>query len=132
WTADFNEIKSLGATNSATRTPEQTDTALFIIDTPGYTMNSVAKQAVAAKSTSLVDTARAFALMHMAGDDATYAVFDAKYAYNFSRPVTAIRAADTDGTAATAPDVDSLPLRPTPPHPECPCAHRTVTVARVG
>src|SRR5437762_10612111 len=89
WAADFNEIKSLGATNSATRTPEQTDIALFIIDTPGYTMNSVAKQVVTAKSLSLVDTARVFALMHMAGDDAGFAVFEAKYAYNFWRLVTA-------------------------------------------
>ena len=132
WATDFNEIKSLGATNSATRTPEQTDIALFIIDTPGYTMNSVAKQVVAAKSMSLVDSARAFALMHMAGDDAVYAVFDAKYAYNFWRPVTAIRAADTDGNDATAPDVDWLPLRATPPHPEYPCAHCTVTGAMCG
>ena len=57
--------------------PEQTDIVLFIIDTPGYTMNSVAKQAVAAKSLSPVDTARVFALMHMAGDDAGFAVFEA-------------------------------------------------------
>jgi hypothetical protein len=132
WAADFNEIKSLGATNSATRTAEQTDLALFIIDTPGYTMNSVAKQVVAAKSLSLVDTARVFALMHMAGDDAGFAVFEAKYAYNFWRPVTAIRAADTDGNDATAPDVDWLPLRPTPPHPEYPCAHCTVGGAMCG
>ena len=55
WAADFNEIKSLGATNSAIRTPEQTDIALFIIDVPGYTMNSVAKQVVAAKSPSCVE-----------------------------------------------------------------------------
>jgi hypothetical protein len=123
WATDFNEIKALGATNSATRTPEQTDIALFIIDTPGYTMNSVAKQAVAAKNLSLVDCARVFALMHMAGDDAGFAVFEAKYAYNFWRPVTAIRGADTDGNDATAPDAGWLPLRPTPPHPEYPCAH---------
>ncbi|MEO8426213.1 MAG: vanadium-dependent haloperoxidase [Verrucomicrobiota bacterium] len=132
WATDFNEIKSLGATNSATRTPEQTDIALFIIDVPGYTMNSVAKQVVAAKSTSLVDSAPAFALMQMAGDDAAYAVFDAKYAYNFWRPVTAISAADTDVNDATAPDVDWLPLRPTPPHPEFPCAHCTVGRAMCG
>ena len=132
WATDFNEIKALGATNSATRTPEQTDIALFIIDTPGYTLNSVAKQAVAAKSTALVDSARAFAVMHMAGEDALCAVFDAKYAYNFWRPVTAIRAADTDGNDATAPDVDWLPLRGTPPHPEYPCAHCTISQAMYG
>jgi hypothetical protein len=132
WAADFNEIKSLGATNSTTRTPEQTDIGLFIIEGPGTALNSVAKQAVAAKSLSLVDTARVFALMHMAADDATAAVFDAKYAYNFWRPVTAIRAADTDGNDATAPDVDWLPLRATPPHPEYPCAHCIISGAMCG
>jgi hypothetical protein len=132
WADAFSEIKALGATNSATRTAEQTDIALFIIDTPGYTLNSVAKQAVAAKTTTLVDSARAFALMHMAGEDAVAAVFDAKYAYNFWRPVTAIRAADTDGNDATAPDVDWLPLRATPPHPEYPCAHCTASGAMCG
>jgi hypothetical protein len=132
WAADLNEIKEVGGTNSATRTQEQTDIALFIIDLPGFTMNSVAKQAVAAKSTSLVDTARVFALMHMAGDDAAGAVFDAKYAYNFWRPVTAIRAAETDGNDATAPDTEWLPLRATPPHPEYPCAHCTISEAMCG
>jgi hypothetical protein len=65
----------------------------------------------------------------MAGDDAVAAVFDAKYAYNFWRPVTAIRAADTDGSDATAPDPEWLPLRVTPAHPEYPCAHCTVSTA---
>ncbi len=129
WATDYNEIKNLGGTNSTTRTAEQTDIALFIIDLPGYTMNSVAKQVVAARNTALVDTARVFALMHMAGDDAVYAVFEAKYAYNFWRPVTAIGAGDTDGNDATTPEADWLPLRVTPPHPEYPCAHCTVSGA---
>jgi hypothetical protein len=132
WEADFNEIKSLGGTNSATRSAEQTDIALFIIDVPGFTMNSVAKQVISAKGLSLVDSARLFALMHMAGDDAAAAVFDAKYAYNFWRPVTAIRAADTDGNDATAPEPDWLPLRATPAHPEYPCAHCAVGGAMCG
>jgi hypothetical protein len=132
WAADFNEIKALGATNSATRTPEQTDIALFIIEVPGFILNSAAKQAIAAKSLPLVESARLFALMHVAQEDALCAVMDAKYAYDFWRPVTAIRAADTDGNDATAPDPDWLPLRTTPPHPEYPCAHCTITTAMCG
>lgn len=127
WAADFNEIKSLGATNSGARTPEQTDIGLFIIEFPFFILNSAAKQALAAKPMSLVDSARVFALMHIAADDAFCAVFDCKYAYNFWRPVTAIRAADTDGNDTTVPDVDWLPLRPTPSHPEYPCAHCAVS-----
>src|SRR5439155_25902732 len=115
YATDFNELKSLGATNSATRTPEQTDIALFITEGAGTPLNSVAKQAVAAKGLSLVDTARVFALMHIAGDDAANAGFDCKYAYNFWRPVTAIRAPDTHGNDANAHHVDWSPLRATPP-----------------
>ena len=86
WAADFNEIKSLGATNSTARTPEQTDIGLFIIDFPFFLLNSAAKQALAAKPMSLVDSARVFALMHMAADDAGITVFDCKYATTFGGP----------------------------------------------
>ena len=129
WTADYNEIKSLGATNSTTRTPEQTDIGLFIIEISQLLLNSAAKQALAAHPMSLVDSARVFALMHMAGCDATFAVFDAKYAYNFWRPVTAIRTADANINPATVPDPDWLPLRTTPSHPEYPAAHGVITAA---
>jgi hypothetical protein len=70
--------------------------------------------------------------MHMAQDDAVAAVFDAKYAYNFWCPVTAIRAAHTDGNDATSPDPEWLPLRPTPAHLEYPCAHCLVSAAMCG
>lgn len=38
-------------------------------------------------------------------DDALIAVFDAKYAYNFWRPITAIRNGDADGSNATVATV---------------------------
>lgn len=129
WAADFDEIKRLGGTNSTERTPEQTDIGLFIIEFPFFLLNDALKQALAAHPGQLVDTARAFALMHMASADAGVAVWDGKFAYNFWRPVTAIRAADTDGNDATSPDPDWLPLRPTPSHPEYPCAHCTISAA---
>jgi hypothetical protein len=53
WAADFNEIKALGSTNSASRTQGQTDIGLFIIELPGFILNSAAKQVVTAKSLSL-------------------------------------------------------------------------------
>jgi hypothetical protein len=129
WTADYNEMKSLGATNSATRTPDQTDIGLFIIEFPFFLLNSALKQALATNAFSLVDSARAFALMHMASSDAGIAVWDAKYAYDFWRPVTAIRTADTNVNPATLPDPNWLPLRTTPSHPEYPCAHCTISAA---
>jgi hypothetical protein len=129
WVADYDEIKSLGETNSSLRTPEQTDIGLFIIEFPFFLLNSALKQALAARSYSLVDSARAFALMHMASADAGIAVWDAKYAYNFWRPVTAIRGADTNLNPATVPDPSWTPLRTTPAHPEYPCAHCTISAA---
>ena len=64
-----------------------------------------------------------FALANMAASDAFVAVFDAKYAFNFWRPVTAIRNGDSDGNDATAGDPAWLPFVDTPMHPEYPCAH---------
>jgi hypothetical protein len=62
-------------------------------------------------------------------DDALIAVFDAKYHYNFWRPVTAIRNGDIDGNAATERDPSWTPFIETPMHPEYPCVHSTVAGA---
>jgi len=63
--------------------------------------------------------------------DSFVAVFDAKYAYGFWRPITAIRRADLDGNDATAAAPEWLPLLETPLHPEYPCAH-CISAAAVG
>ena len=52
---------------------------------------TIVQQVAKAKALDIVDSARLFALTSMAGIDAYIAVFDAKFAYNFWRPVTAIR-----------------------------------------
>jgi PAP2 superfamily len=66
---------------------------------------------------------------HTAILDSQIACWDAKYHYNFWRPVTAIRAGDTDGNAATAPDPEWIGLAITPAHPEYPAAHGCWTSA---
>jgi hypothetical protein len=123
YTADFNEIKTLGDTNSAMRTAEQTVTALFHIEFVPYTLGSAARYAVEVHPLPLVESARLFALLNLAMADSFISVWDAKFEYNYWRPVTAIRAADTDGNPATAADATWTPLRATPPHPEYPAAH---------
>jgi hypothetical protein len=77
----------------------------------------------AANPASLLDTARLFALVNMAAVDALIAVFDAKYTYEFWRPITAIRNGDKDDNDATMAEATWLPLIDTPMHPEYPCAH---------
>ena len=52
--------------------------------------------------------------------EAIIAVFDAKYHYNFWRPITAIRNGDQDGNDATERDAGWSPMAPTPMHPEYP------------
>jgi hypothetical protein len=123
WTRDFNEIRELGERNSKKRTAEQTTIARFWFLTGARTYNPLIHQVVTAKGMDVVDSARLFALVSIAGMDAYIAVFDAKFAYNFWRPVTAIRNADQTGNKATPRDASWMPLGDTPMHPEYPCAH---------
>jgi hypothetical protein len=53
--------------------------------------------------------ARLFALLDLNFADNMIAFYDAKYTYNFWRPVTAIRAAATDGNPETEADPNWLP-----------------------
>lgn len=123
WTRDLNEIRELGARNSTKRSAEQTEIGRFWLFTGAYTFNPIVRQIAVSKKFDLVDSARMFALVAMAGADAGTAVFDAKYAYNLWRPVTAIRNADQTGNPATPRDATWLPIDDTPMHPEYPCAH---------
>ena len=131
WARDYSEIKDLGGKSSAKRTTEQTDVARFWTVTGPPSWNPVVRPLAAVKDLSLIEKARLFALAHMAGADALIAVFDAKYQYNFWRPITAIRNGDIDGNDATDVDLGWTPLVDTPMHPEYPCAH-CITSAAVG
>jgi len=118
YTADFNEIKALGATNGTTRTPDQTDIALFHVEVQFYLGCYAARAALAARPLPLAQSARLFAPLNMACADAAITEWDTKYTYNFWRPQTAIRNADTDGNPDTEADSTWTSLRPSPNHPE--------------
>jgi hypothetical protein len=123
WTRDVNEIREIGGLDSKLRTAEQTTVARFWFVTGARAWNPMVAQLAAAKHMDLLDCARLFALTSLAGVDAYIAVFDAKYHYNFWRPVTAIRNADQTGNPATPRESGWQPLGETPMHPEYPCAH---------
>ena len=125
WAKDFNEVKKMGGKSGSARTAEQTDIARFWALTGPATTNPVARQVLEAKGLDLLDSARMLALFSIAGADAGIAIFDAKYKYNFWRPVTAIRNADLDGNNLTDRDPSWEPFITTPMHPEYPCAHCT-------
>jgi hypothetical protein len=132
WATDYNEIKDYGGKNSTKRSPEQTETARFwlMVGPPAY--HPLARQLVLAKQMNVVDSARFMALFAVALTDAYIAVFDAKYHYEFWRPVTAIRNGDIGGNPATARDATWQPIDATPLHPEYPCAHCITSGAAVA
>jgi hypothetical protein len=118
WKRDFEEIKAIGGKDSTQRTAEQTAIAKFWEATAPAVYWPVARSVANAPGRDVIENARFFAAAAIAMDDALIAVFDAKYAYNFWRPVTAIRNAEGD-----ARDPNWLPFIDTPMHPEYPCAH---------
>ena len=127
WARDYNEIKALGARNSTQRTPEQTAIARFWEATAPAVYWPVARSVAAAPGRDVTENARLLAVAAMAMDDGLTAVFDAKYAYNLWRPITAIRNGDLDGNDATERDPGWTPFIDTPMHPEYPCAHCIVS-----
>jgi hypothetical protein len=123
WAADYNEIKEFGGKTSSQRNADQTETARFWLMVGPQAYHPLARQMVLERHLDIVDSARFMALFAVTLTDAYVAVFDAKYHYEFWRPVTAIRNGDLDGNPATAPDATWQPLDATPMHPEYPCAH---------
>ncbi|HEY2527942.1 MAG TPA: vanadium-dependent haloperoxidase [Xanthobacteraceae bacterium] len=127
WAQSYNEIKDLGAKNSTKRTDRQTEDAYFWLLVGPRAANTLPRQIVIAKNLSVLDSARFMALVSVAATDALIAVFDAKYTYEFWRPITAIRNGDIDGNPATEREASWQPIGVTPMHPEYPCAHCIVS-----
>jgi hypothetical protein len=101
YAADYNEVKELGAAVGSTRTEDQTQIALFWADgagteTPPGHWNSIAQTIAAAHGNTLEENARLFALLNLAMADAAICAWDAKYTFDFWRPVTAIAFAEPE------------------------------------
>jgi len=129
WAKDVNEITEFGGRASSKRSAVQTDIGRFWFVTGPQAWNPIVRQLAAIKKLDIVDSARLFALVAIATDDAFIAVFEAKYHYNFWRPITAIRNADLSNNPATPREPAWLPLGDTPMHPEYPCAHCITSMA---
>jgi hypothetical protein len=118
---DYNETKSLGGMRNTARTAEQSDIVKFWTQaniSPAW--QEAARQISAAKGLGLAENARLFALLNMAMANTFINDWDAKFTYNFWRPVTAIRNGDMDGNDATERDPGWTPSNATPMHPEYP------------
>jgi hypothetical protein len=126
YATDFNEVKLIGKSDSATRTPTQTQTAklwatLEITNTNLFRIwNNVARDVTLAQHLSLLDAARLYALMNASMMDSLLNSQTGKFTYGLWRPVTAIQRAGEDMNDATAADPTWAPLVPTPPYPTYP------------
>lgn len=127
WARDYNEIKAVGRKENSSRTAEQTDIARFWEATGPSIYHGLLKSVSTSQGRDITRNARLYMIVTQAVDDAMIAVFDAKYHYNFWRPVTAIRNGDIDGNDATERDASWTPFLNTPMHPEYPCAHCIVS-----
>ena len=107
----LNEVKRVGSKTSTERPQDRTDVARFYASSsPAYVMNMAARQLAEAAGDSLLDNARAFALINMAISDSAVASFSTKYFYTTWRPETAIHNADIDGNPKTDADPTWEPL----------------------
>jgi membrane-associated phospholipid phosphatase len=130
YTRVFNEVKSLGEINSKTRTPDQTLIGSFWNGNIQDFWNEIAQSAALGRHLNLVQSSRLFALLNISLADTTIGFFEAKYTYQFWRPVTAIQAAGTDGNPNTDPNTAWVPLTTkTAPDPAYPGAHSAISAA---
>jgi hypothetical protein len=129
WAREYNEVKQIGSSTSL-RTADQALAARFWAEPPVQQARGSFRKFVLDHELDVVEAARFMAMMSVTYADSLIACFDAKYHYAFWRPITAIRAGDTDGNAATVGDPTWSTLLPaTPNHPEYPSAHSCVTPA---
>lgn len=123
---DLAEMQRVGSRRSTARTRAQADVAQFWGD---QDVRIVLRQLIGLPGRSLVQDARFLALAEMAWTDSYVSMMDAKYAYTFWRPVTAIRYYATTGAprpgdpSLVIGDAEWEPLVRNPPHPEYSCGH---------
>ncbi len=124
----FDEIKALGITNSSASSADQALTGRFWNGAIQNYWNEITQTATLGNHLTTAQSARLFALLNLTFADAVIAFYDAKYSYNFWRPVTAVRAADTDNNPETVADSNWLPeAGNTAPDPSYPGAHAVIS-----
>jgi len=126
----LNEVQTLGTFAGSTASPEQMLIGRFWNGAIQNYWNEIAQSAAVARGLNTADTADLFAVLNVGLADSVIAFYDAKYKYNFWRPVTAIREADPAVTPSASPDAQWLPeVTNTAPDPSYPGAHAVVSAA---
>jgi len=130
YAAAYNEVMAIGSANSAIRTADQSAAANFWVQAAGAAPWLQAGLGMAETAgLSSIDNARLFALVSTSIADSVIGIWDAKYEYDFWRPITAIRAGDIDGNDLTAGDPLWTPFITTPNHPSYISGHSGVASA---
>ncbi len=118
-----NEVKSLGALNSKTRTAYQSETAFFWANDkngtykpPGH-MVDYALRVSEQQGLNFQQNARLLGLLSLAMADGVICCWDTKYDTDRDlwRPIDAIRRADEDNNPKTEKDAGWLPFAPSTP-----------------
>jgi len=126
----FNEVKAFGIANSSAASADQALTGRFWNGAIQNYWNEITQTAAVNHNLTTAQNARLFALLNLTLADSVIAFYDAKYTYNFWRPVTAIRAASTDDNPATLADPNWLPeVGNTTADPAYPGAHAVISGA---
>jgi len=124
YTADYNDVKTLGRATGSTRTADQSQIAIFWLENAPLSFNRIARTMVTQKGLDAWETARLFALLQIAEADANIGCLESKFYYNYWRPITAIRLGDNDGNPNTVGDATwDVLAPPTPPVPDYPSNH---------
>jgi hypothetical protein len=124
----FDEVKALGIVNGTASSADEALTGRFWNGAIQNYWNEITQTAASAHHLTTAQSARLFALLNLTLADGVIAFYDAKYTYDFWRPVTAVRAADTDNNPETLADPNWLPeVINTAPDPSYPGAHAVIS-----
>lgn len=127
---DYKETMDVGELNSAARPWDRADVARYFAAAAAvHVWSQAAGQVMTQNVTSISENARIFALIAIAVSDGLVSSMETKYHYPVWRPITAIRAGDTDGNDKTVPDPSWTPFIGTPCFPGYPSAHASASYA---
>ncbi len=126
---DYEEVRAIGEQFSTVRTAEESTSAQFWYEGSQIGWNRIARNIAAARDLDMWQEARLLALVNVAMADGFISGMNAKYLYNFWRPVTAIRAGDTDGNDATVADAGWNSYLNSPAIPDYPSTHSVLGAA---
>lgn len=130
YTKSYIEVATVGDVNSTARPQDRSDVAQYYnVASAVDVWDQVVQQISAVQGAPLTAKARAFALVNMAINDGLISSMETKYFYLRWRPVTAIRAGDTDSNPNTVANPSFTPFIVTPRFPSYPSAHASASYA---